>query len=302
MKLIDLLAPDRVVLGTAGETVHDVARSLVHAVIASGQVQDADRLEALLAETLPGEAVTVGQRAFLLHFRTDAVERVTGALAVAAVPVHRAHDASKEARVVTLLLAPPGEGTAYLRALAAFARALSREEVVAALEHAGSAEELLAAPELAAVEVPDELLVRDILSGRVVSVTPETSLLQAARLMLRNGVAALPVVSEEQEVLGLISHGEILRHLLARSADRGTSGEHQAATRGGARPSLTAAREHAVRDVMDRSVLCLSEEQSVIEAATLMVNKKLERVPVVREGALIGLLTREDLVRRLFGP
>jgi CBS domain-containing protein len=302
VKLIDLLAPDRVVLGTAGETVHDVARSLMHAVIASGQVQDADRLEALLAETLPGEAVTVGQRAFLLHFRTDAVERVTGALAVAAAPVHRAHDASKEARVVTLLLAPPGggpgEGTAYLRALAAFARALSREEVVAALEHAGSAEELLAAPELAAVEVPDELLVRDILSGRVVSVTPETSLLQAARLMLRNGVAALPVVSEEQEVLGLISHGEILRHLLARSADRGTSGEHQA----GARPSLTAAREHAVRDVMDRSVLCLSEEQSVIEAATLMVNKKLERVPVVREGALIGLLTREDLVRRLFGP
>jgi len=301
VKLIDLLAPDRVVLGTAGETVHDVARALVHAVIASGQVQDADRLEALLAETLPSEAVTVGQRAFLLHFRTDAVERVTGALAVAAAPVHRAHDPSKEARVVTLLLAPPGEGTAYLRALAAFARALSREEVTAALERAASPEALLAAPELAAVEVPDELLVRDILSGRVVSVTPETSLLQAARLMLRHGVAALPVVSEEQEVLGLISHGEILRHLLARPADR-TSGEHQAGTRGGARPSASVARERAVRDVMDRSVLCLSEEQSVTEAATLMVNKKLERVPVVREGALVGLLTREDLVRRLFGP
>lgn len=111
----------------------------------------------------------------------------------------------------------------------------------------------------------------------------------------------MPVVSEEQEVLGLISHGEILRHLLARPADR-TSGEHQAGTRGGARPSASVARERAVRDVMDRSVLCLSEEQSVTEAATLMVNKKLERVPVVREGALVGLLTREDLVRRLFGP
>jgi CBS domain-containing protein len=49
-------------------------------------------------------------------------------------------------------------------------------------------------------------------------------------------------------------------------------------------------------------VLCLSEEQSLTEAATLMVQKKLERVPVVREGALVGLLTREDLVRRLFGP
>jgi len=66
--------------------------------------------------------------------------------------------------------------------------------------------------------------------------------------------------------------------------------------------SIGQVREVAVRDVMDRSVLCLSEEQTLTEAATLMVHKKLERVPVVREGALVGLLTREDLVRRLFGP
>jgi CBS domain-containing protein len=300
VKLTDLLAPDRVVLGTAGETVRDVARVLLHAVIASGQVHDPERLEALLADALPSEAVTVGQRAFLLHFRTDAVDEVTAALAVTAAPVHRAHDPGKEGRVVTMLLAPPGEGSAYLRALAAFARVLGREDVVAALEHAESPEALLAAPALASVEVPPELLVRDVLSGRVVSVTPETSLLEAARLMLHHGVAALPVVSEEREVLGLVSHGEILRHLLARHTGR-SSGEYPAAKRG-ARLSTSLVRESAVRDVMDRSVLCLSEDQSVTEAATLMVNKRLEQVPVVREGTLVGLITREDLVRHLFGP
>lgn len=301
MRLTDLLAPDRVVLGTAGETVRDVAWVLLHAVIASGQVHDPERLEALLAEALPSEAVTVGQRAFLLHFRTDAVDRVTAALAVTAAPVHRAHDPGKEARVVTLLLAPPGEGSAYLRALAAFARVLGREDVVAVLEHAESPEALLAAPELASVEVPAELLVRDVLSGRVISVAPETPLLEAARLMLHHGVAALPVVSEEREVLGLIGHGEILQHLLARHTGR-TSGEHPRATKRTARLSASLVHESTVRDVMGRSVLCLSEDQSVVEAATLMVNKKLDQVPVVREGALVGLITREDLVRRLFGP
>jgi CBS domain-containing protein len=300
VRLTDLLAPDRIVLGAAGETVRDVAQVLLHAVIASGQVHDPERLETLLAEALPSEAVTVGQRAFLLHFRTDAVDGVTAALAVTAAPVHRAHDPGKEGRVVTLLLAPPGEGSGYLRALAAFARVLGREDVVAVLEHAESPEALLAAPELASVEVPAELLVRDVLSGRVISVTPETSVLEAARLMLQHGVAALPVVSEEREVLGLISHGEILQHLLARHTGR-TSGEHVAA-KGSARLSTSLVRESAVRDVMGRSVLCLSEDQSVIEAATLMVNKKLEQVPVVREGTLVGLVTREDLVRRLFGP
>jgi CBS domain-containing protein len=46
-------------------------------------------------------------------------------------------------------------------------------------------------------------------------------------------------------------------------------------------------------------VLCLSEEQTLSEVATLMNNKDVERFPVVREGVVVGFLTRADLVRRL---
>lgn len=299
MRLTELLSADRVVLGAPGETVRDVARVLMHAIIASGHVDDPDRLEELLSEALPSEAVTVGQQAFLLHFRTDAVDGVVGALAVTATPVHREHDPGKASRVVALLLAPSREGATYLRVLAAFARALGRDEVITSLEHAGTPEDALASAALAAVEVPEELLVRDVLVRRVVTVSPETPLVEAARLMVRHSAAALPVVSEENEVLGLVSHGEILQHLLPRHGGR-TTGEHPVAGRH-LRLSTSIVRETQVREVMDRSVLCLSEEQSLTEAASLMVHKKLERVPVVREGALVGLLTREDLVRRLFG-
>jgi CBS domain-containing protein len=301
VRLPDLLAADRIVLGAPGETVRDVARVLVQAIIASGRAHDPDRLEELLAEALPSEAVTVGQQAFMLHFRTDAVDSVVGALAVTAEPVHRQHDPGKASRVVALLLAPAREGAMYLRVLAAFARALASDDVISALEAAGSPAEVLQAPALAAVEVPEEALVRDLLGRRLVTVAPETPLMEAARLMIRNGVPALPVVSEENEMLGLVSHGDILRHLLPRHGGQTTTGEHAAAGRRH-RLSTSQVREVAVRDVMDRSVLCLSEDQSLTEAATLMVLKKLERVPVVREGALVGLLTREDLVRRLFGP
>jgi CBS domain-containing protein len=301
VRLPDLLAADRIVLDAPGDTVRDVARVLMHAIIASGRVHDPDRLEELLAEALPSEAVTVGQQAFLLHFRTDAVDGVVGALAVTASPVHRQHDPGKASRVVALLLAPAREGAMYLRVLAAFARALARDEVIVALEAARSADDVLESDALAAVEVPEEALVRDLLGRRLVTVAPETPLTEAARLMVRHGVAALPVVSEENEMLGLVSHGEILRHLLPRHAGRTSSGEHAVPGRE-ARLSTTLVREVVVRDVMDRSVLCLSEDQSLTEAATLMVQKKLERVPVVREGALVGLLTREDIVRRLFGP
>jgi CBS domain-containing protein len=52
---------------------------------------------------------------------------------------------------------------------------------------------------------------------------------------------------------------------------------------------------------MDRSVLCISEEQSLAEVANMMISRNIERFPVVREGRLVGLLTRGEIVRRLFG-
>ena len=58
----------------------------------------------------------------------------------------------------------------------------------------------------------------------------------------------------------------------------------------------------AVREVMDRSVLCVSEDQTLADVANMMVNKDVDRFPVVREGALVGFLTRGDIVRRLFAP
>jgi CBS domain-containing protein len=60
--------------------------------------------------------------------------------------------------------------------------------------------------------------------------------------------------------------------------------------------------ERTVRDAMTRQVLCVAPEQPVAEVAALMSNKDVERVPVVREGRLVGFLTRGDIVRKLIGP
>jgi CBS domain-containing protein len=133
----------------------------------------------------------------------------------------------------------------------------------------------------------------------VVSVQPEVPLLEAGRLMVRHRVGTIPVVSEGREVLGAVSHGDILRHLLPQQV-RKLSGEYPAPGRKGRASGPP--KELYVRDVMDRSVLCLSDDQPLTDAAALMVTRRLERVPVVRDGVLVGLLTREDIVRRLFGP
>ena len=87
-------------------------------------------------------------------------------------------------------------------------------------------------------------------------------------------------------LLGLITVGDALAKLLPR---RGAAGEGD---RAGA--SLKA------RDVMTRSVLCVSEEQPLVDAASVMVNRGVDQLPVVREGELVGFLTRGAILRLLF--
>jgi CBS domain-containing protein len=52
---------------------------------------------------------------------------------------------------------------------------------------------------------------------------------------------------------------------------------------------------------MTRSVLCISEELGLEEAANMMINKDVEQFPVTSEGKLTGFLTRGDIIRKLFG-
>jgi CBS domain-containing protein len=53
---------------------------------------------------------------------------------------------------------------------------------------------------------------------------------------------------------------------------------------------------------MTRQVLCVAPEQPLAEVASMMTDRDVERVPVVRDGRLVGVLTRGDIVRKLIGP
>jgi CBS domain-containing protein len=97
-------------------------------------------------------------------------------------------------------------------------------------------------------------------------------------------------------VIGMLGERELMRHLL----NSYLQGASQGATKG--RPQAPAPPPSTVRDVMTRQVLCVSPEQPLAEVASLMTNKDVDRVPVVRDGRLVGFLTRGDIVRKLIGP
>lgn len=117
---------------------------------------------------------------------------------------------------------------------------------------------------------------------------PEQTLEEAAALLERHAMDALPVVGEAGQVIGLLSYRELLRLLAPGSVPRVGGG--------GAAPHPLAM---LVRDAMARKVLCVSDDETVADAAHLLAIKDVESAPVVQDGVLCGLVTRADLARRL---
>jgi CBS domain-containing protein len=131
----------------------------------------------------------------------------------------------------------------------------------------------------------DPLVVQDALEPARYRVYADTPLSEVIDLMVRRGIRVVPVVGERYEVLGIITTGDALDQVL-RDSPADAEGD-------GPRASLTA------RDVMTRAVLCVSESQPLVDAARMMVNRKVEQLPVVRDGELVGLITSDAILHAL---
>jgi CBS domain-containing protein len=282
MRLLDLLPREHVVVPLDARTVADAVRALLGALERGGAIDDAAALERLLIGTSTREIVSAPHAA-LPHLRTDAVPRLTIALGAAPMPL-----GTDGPRIVALILAPLAEPTLYLQTLAALAGLFRKESVVDRISEAGSADEVLAVPQLASLRIESRLSVRDIMIHNPQSVGPDLPVRDAVDLMVRRRVRALPVVGAKGEVLGIVSESDVMREMLPR-LPRG--GDAQRA----------APEPLRVRDIMTRSVLCIAEELGLEEAANMMIHKDVDQFPVTNEGKLTGFLTRGDIIRKLFG-
>lgn len=298
MRLAEVLSADRVVVSLAASTLAEAASRLAETLGAHGGVLDPAKLGARLAELRAEDHVSLGDRGYVVHLRTDAVAELLIAIGVADAPIRRSADDAErpDAHVVVLVVAPPRQAARYLQVVGACTQVLSRAEHVAALREAGragGAHAVAAFAPLADVELPAELTVRDVMNPFPRTVRPEIPAREAAQELLRSRLGALPVVDDDRRLLGLLSERELMRDLLAQPVLGGRA----------ARPApgraATSVVGRTVRDLMTRQVLCVAPEQPLAEVAALMTNKDVERIPVVREGRLVGYLTRGDVVRKL---
>jgi CBS domain-containing protein len=144
-----------------------------------------------------------------------------------------------------------------------------------------------------------DMRVEQVMTRDVVSVAPDTSLKEVAKLLVDNRISGLPVCDGDGGVLGVISEADILRkeegidpafpRLLAWLLRR-LDGD------------LSKIEAHTAADAMTRPALTVRPSQQVAEAAWMMVDRNVNRLPVVAGGKLAGIVSRADLVRAFARP
>lgn len=140
----------------------------------------------------------------------------------------------------------------------------------------------------------DSMHVQELMTTPVLSIGPEASLKDVAVLFLERGISGLPVCDAENRVLGVISEGDIL---LKESGPDSRNGPRLArlagrSGRGGAKSIAT-----TVREAMTTPAITISPRSNITEAARLMTEHAVNRLPVVKGVELVGIVTRTDLVR-----
>jgi len=134
---------------------------------------------------------------------------------------------------------------------------------------------------------------RDIMNPDVIAIEPDATLRQAAELMLNYGINGLPVVDADGRLVGIVGIKDVLRApwpSLARGQISHVEPLEQKAQ--------VLDRVHVSR-VMARNVRITTEDRPVMEVAAMMSNLGLHPIPVIRDGHLVGIVSRADVVEAL---
>jgi CBS domain-containing protein len=138
--------------------------------------------------------------------------------------------------------------------------------------------------------------VKDVMTRHPVTASPETRLRDLARLLTDRQISGVPVVDADGRCIGVVSEADLLFKQLSRPLSRRLPlewiiGERHDPAELRRRAALTAA------EAMSAPAITITSDRPIREAAAVMVERKVNRLPVVDDGRLVGIITRSDMVR-----
>jgi CBS domain-containing protein len=138
----------------------------------------------------------------------------------------------------------------------------------------------------------------DVMVRNVVTVRPETDVGDAVKLLIDRDISALPVVDAAGWLVGILSEADLIRRTEINTDKRPGWIE---SLFGAAQQAEEYAKSHGKRvaEVMTENVVAVAEETPLSEIATIFERRRIKRVPVTRDGRLVGIVSRSNLIQAL---
>jgi CBS-domain-containing membrane protein len=140
---------------------------------------------------------------------------------------------------------------------------------------------------------------KDIMTRTVVSIDQDATVLQAARLMLQHHISGLPVVDKEGALVGVLSEGDFLRRSETHTERRRSHWLEFLMGPGRIAADYVHSHGNKVAEVMSSDLKTVGEEASLEDIVALMEKHRIKRVPVLRAGKLVGIVTRANLMHAM---
>lgn len=140
----------------------------------------------------------------------------------------------------------------------------------------------------------------DVMTTAVLSVAPETTVRDAAKMLVEQRISAAPVIDATGKLVGILSEGDLMRRV-----EVGTENPRRSswwldllATGTDAQDYVKSHGQH-VADIMTRDVIFVDEETPLSDIASLLESNGIKRVPVMRQGKVVGIVSRANLVQAM---
>lgn len=143
------------------------------------------------------------------------------------------------------------------------------------------------------------MLARNIMTRDVCVVAPDTPVPQIAKLLVQRQISAVPVVAADHRIVGIVSEGDLMRRPEIGTARQRSWWLEMVSSRAELAAEFVKMNGRSARDVMTADVVTVSEEATVGEIAALLEEKRIKRVPVVRDGRITGIVSRSNLLQGL---
>jgi CBS domain-containing protein len=139
----------------------------------------------------------------------------------------------------------------------------------------------------------------DVMTQSTVTVDPEASIMHAIQMMLKRRISGLPVVDNTGAVVGILTEGDLLRRAELGTQKRRPRWIEFMIGPGRLAGEYVSACGRKVHEVMTTPVHTVAEDTPLTDVVKIMESKQVKRLPVLRDGRLVGILSRANLLRAL---